>query len=113
MTVTLKPGIHFSPPVNREVTSADVAYAIERGTNRHVANPYVHAYFDSVIGIATDTGGPVTGISTPNPHEIVFHLDAPTGQSVAEALQLPADSARPRAICQALRQAGRIDLRAP
>ena len=96
VTVNLKRGIHFSPPVNREVTSADVAYAIERGTNPHVANPYIHAYFDSVIGISTDTGGPIKGITTPNPHQIVFHLDAPRGQTIAEALQLPLTAPVPR-----------------
>ena len=45
VTVHLKEGIHFSPPVNREVTSEDVAYAIERGANPNVANPYFQAYF--------------------------------------------------------------------
>ena len=37
---TIKPHIYFSPPVNREVNSGDVAYAIERGANPNVANPY-------------------------------------------------------------------------
>ena len=40
VTVHIRQGVHFSPPVNREVTSADVAYAIERGANPNVANPY-------------------------------------------------------------------------
>jgi len=39
ITVHIRKGVHFSPPVNREVTSADVAYAIERGANGNVANP--------------------------------------------------------------------------
>ena len=46
VTVHLKEGIHFSPPVNREVTSEDVAYAIERGANPNVANPYFQTYFE-------------------------------------------------------------------
>ena len=45
VTVHIQPGVQFSPPVNREVTSADVAYAIERGANPNVANPYFPAYF--------------------------------------------------------------------
>ena len=45
ITVHIKEGVHFSPPVNREVTSADVAYAIERGANPNVANPYFQSYF--------------------------------------------------------------------
>ena len=40
VTVKIRHGIHFSPPVNREVTSADVAYAIDRAANPSVANPY-------------------------------------------------------------------------
>jgi peptide/nickel transport system substrate-binding protein len=40
VTVHIHKGVRFSPPVNREVTSADVAYAIERGANPNVANPY-------------------------------------------------------------------------
>ena len=48
VTVHLKSGIHFSPPVNREVTSEDVAYAIERGTNENVANPYIPTYFKMI-----------------------------------------------------------------
>src|SRR3954451_23972113 len=31
VTVRLRAGVHFSPPVRREVTGADVKYAIERG----------------------------------------------------------------------------------
>ena len=50
ITVHIRKGVHFSPPVNREVTSADVAYAIERGANRNVANPYFEAYFSSLVG---------------------------------------------------------------
>ena len=37
VTVHIRHGVHYSPPVKREVTSADVAYAIERGANADVA----------------------------------------------------------------------------
>ncbi len=50
ITVHIRKGVRFSPPVNREVTSADVAYAIERGANANVANPYWEAYFGSLVG---------------------------------------------------------------
>ena len=50
ITVHIRHGVHFSPPVNREVTSADVAYAIERGANPNVANPYFQSYFGSLEG---------------------------------------------------------------
>src|SRR5205823_5979607 len=37
VTIHIKKGIKFSPPVSREVTSADVKYALERGYNPNVA----------------------------------------------------------------------------
>lgn len=96
VTVHLKEGIHFSPPVNREVTSEDVAYAIERGANPDVANPYIGSYFKSIEGEPTATGGPIKGIATPNKHEIAFHLTEPKGQLVADALLLPLTAAVPK-----------------
>jgi peptide/nickel transport system substrate-binding protein len=89
VTVKLKEGVKFSPPVNREVTAEDVAYAIQRGANPNVANPYLQAYFGSVEGVPKATGGPIPGITTPNKHTIVFKLTEPKGQLVADALQLP------------------------
>ncbi len=97
VTVHIKQGIKFSPPVNREVTSEDVAYAIERGANPNVANPYIESYFKSIEGEPADTtGGPIKGIETPNKHEIVFHLTEPKGQLVADALVLPLTAAVPK-----------------
>jgi peptide/nickel transport system substrate-binding protein len=95
VTVDIRHGVHFSPPVNREVTSADVAYAIERGANENVANPYFHLYFSSLIGASKATGGPFPGIATPNKYTIVFHLDEAKGQIVADALVLPLSAAVP------------------
>jgi peptide/nickel transport system substrate-binding protein len=96
VTVHLKEGIHFSPPVNREVTSEDVAYAIERGANPDVANPYIQSYFKAIEGMPKATGGPLKGIETPSKHEIVFHLTEPKGQLVADALVLPLTAAVPK-----------------
>ena len=61
ITVHIRHGVHFSPPVNREVTSADVAYAIERGANPNVANPYFHTYFSSLAGVGKGRRRPVPG----------------------------------------------------
>jgi len=93
ITVHIRKGVHFSPPVNREVTSADVAYAIERGTNGNVGNPYFPSYFSSLVGakqeIAEEKGGPFPGITTPNRETIVFHLTEPKAPIVLAALVLP------------------------
>jgi peptide/nickel transport system substrate-binding protein len=100
LTVHLKEGIHFSPPVNREVVAEDVAYAIERGANPNVANPYIGVYFKSIEGMPTAKGGPIKGIETPNKHEIVFHLTEPKGQLVADALLLPLTAAVPKSYAE-------------
>jgi peptide/nickel transport system substrate-binding protein len=96
VTVHIKHGIHFSPPVNREVTSEDVAYAMERGLNPNVANPYVHSYFESIEGLPKAEGGPIKGIITPNKYTIEFKLTEPKGQLVADALVLPSTAPVPK-----------------
>ncbi len=100
ITVHLREGVKFSPPVNREVTSEDVAYAFQRATNPNVANPYIGAYFKSVEGEpeAEKEGGkkPIKGITTPNKHTIVFKLTEPKAQFVAAALVMPISAAVPK-----------------
>jgi peptide/nickel transport system substrate-binding protein len=95
VTVHIKEGIHYSPPVNREVTSEDVAYAIQRGKNPNVANPYVESYLKAIEGMPTATGGPIKGIETPNKHTIVFHLSEPKPVFLA-ALVLPITAPVPK-----------------
>lgn len=89
VTVHIRHGVHFSPPVDREVTSTDVAYAIERGANPNVENPYFHTYFYALQGSKQADGGPIPGIETPNRYTIVFHLTEPRGPFVRDALTLP------------------------
>ncbi len=89
ITIHIRHGVHFSPPVNREVTSADVAYALDRGANPNVANPYFPIYFASVEGASSAKGGPIPGIRTPNKYTLVIHLTEPKAQIVANALVLP------------------------
>jgi peptide/nickel transport system substrate-binding protein len=95
VTVHIRKGVHFSPPVNREVTSADVAYAMARGTNPNVANPYFEGYFKSVEGASKAAGAPIPGIKTPDKFTIEFHLTEPQGQIVANALVLPVSAPVP------------------
>ncbi|HUA44159.1 MAG TPA: ABC transporter substrate-binding protein [Solirubrobacteraceae bacterium] len=96
VTVHIKHGVYFSPPVNREVTSSDVAYAIERGANPNVLNPYFSAYFFDIVGASKATGGPIPGIVTPNRYTIVFHLTGPYGTFFASALALPLTAPVPK-----------------
>ncbi len=95
VVVHIRHGVHFSPPVNREVTSADVAYALDRGANPSVANPYFLAYFSSVEGASKASGGPIPGIKTPDKYTIEFHLTEPKAAIVSEALVLPVSAPVP------------------
>jgi peptide/nickel transport system substrate-binding protein len=91
VTVHIRKGVRFSPPVNREVTSADVKYAIERGFDTSVASGYVSAYFGDLVGAPTKPAHKVPnirGIETPNPTTLVFRLRHPSGVFVG-ALGLP------------------------
>ena len=92
VTITIRSGVHFSPPVNREVTARDVAYGIARGFLPNVDSPSAHLYFGDVEGVAAVEAGRRTipsGLMTPNNHTLEIRLRAPTGGLVAEALTLP------------------------
>ena len=54
VTVRIRPGVRFSPPVSREVTSRDVKYAVERAFFKTVGNGYVSAYFGALKGARTE-----------------------------------------------------------
>jgi peptide/nickel transport system substrate-binding protein len=91
VTVKIRRGVKFSPPVDREVTSKDVKYAIERGFFNTVNNGYAGAYFGDVIGakVAAKPGTKIAGIETPDDQTVVFKLKRGTGGIVAGAFALP------------------------
>ncbi len=98
VTIRIRSGVRFAPPVNREVTSADVKYAIERGFSASVANPYAGAYFSEIVGAPTKlpaTPKPISGITTPDKHTVVFKLTRRSGVFVG-ALVMPLTSPVPK-----------------
>jgi peptide/nickel transport system substrate-binding protein len=95
VTVHIKPNYRFSPPVNRAVTSADVAYAFQRDYNPNIQNAYASGYFP-IVGAAKAAGKPIPGISTPNKTTIVFHLTKAFGATMATALTLPGTAPVPQ-----------------
>jgi peptide/nickel transport system substrate-binding protein len=104
VTVRIRRGVRFSPPVNRAVTSKDVKYAIERGFFDTVNNGYVGAYFGDVEGakVGAKPGTTIPGIATPDAHTIVFHLRPRThgkctGGVLAGALAMPVTAPVPEA----------------
>jgi peptide/nickel transport system substrate-binding protein len=97
ITVHLRDDVRFSPPVDRKVTSHDVAYAFARFFSANVAGPYVSNYADLVGAPAKPTVGvhPIPGITTPDPDTIVFRLRRPTSEAFIGALSLPASAPVP------------------
>jgi peptide/nickel transport system substrate-binding protein len=91
VTVRLRPGVRFSRPVAREVTSADVKYAIERAFTANVAGAYVGIYFGDLVGAPDGQGAyrEIPGIETPDERTLVFRLRRGTGAVLAGALALP------------------------
>jgi peptide/nickel transport system substrate-binding protein len=96
VTVKIRAGVKFSPPVNREVTSKDVKYAIERGFNPNVANGYAPSYFGSLVGADKAKGGPIAGLQAPDDRTLVFKLSKPFGATMAKALTLPLSAPVPK-----------------
>ncbi len=91
VTVKIKQGVRFAPPVNREVTAADVKYAMERGFSASVQNGYARNYFSIIEGTPaelTDGPKPISGIQTPDDNTLVFKLKEKSAVFVP-ALSLP------------------------
>jgi len=114
VTVRIRGGVRFSPPVDREVNARDVKYAIERGFFNTINNGYVGTYFGDVRGakVGVAPGSTVPGIGTPNAHTIVFHLRPRaagkcTGGVLAGALAMPVTAPVPEAY------AARFDRQSP
>jgi peptide/nickel transport system substrate-binding protein len=106
VTITIRKGVKFSPPVSREVTSKDVKYAIERGYNPNVAGEYL-AYFADVKGAAEASKNAksgvtpnISGIETPDDQTIRFQLTRPRAAIVAGALSLPASAPVPQSYAE-------------
>jgi peptide/nickel transport system substrate-binding protein len=91
VTVRIKEGVPFSAPVSRDVTSADVKYAIERAFTKNVVNGYAQAYFGDLQGAPEEPGEykEIPGIETPDDQTIVFNLTEATGAGLAGALAMP------------------------
>ena len=102
VTVKLRKGVMFSDPVNREVTSADVKYAIERAFTASVSNGYVRTYFSDLVGAPEVPGAyrEVPGIETPDKQTIVFKLTKGTGSALAGALAMPISVPVPKEFAQ-------------
>ncbi|HEY1507874.1 MAG TPA: ABC transporter substrate-binding protein [Solirubrobacteraceae bacterium] len=97
VTVHIKPDYKWSPPLNRAITSKDVAYAFQRDFNPNVQNGYASGYYP-IVGATKAAGKPISGISTPNDTTIVFHLTKDFGATFAAALTLPGSAPVPESL---------------
>jgi len=101
ITVKLRKGVKFSPPVNREVTSKDVKYAFERFFTENVGAQY-GTYFTDIVGAPSKPGSykPIAGIETPDDSTIVFKLKKASAVGVAAALVMPITAPVPKEYAQ-------------
>ena len=102
LTVRIRRGVRFGPPVNREVTARDVKYGIERGFNPSVANAYAGTYYGDVVGADRADGGPIAGIETPDDHTLVFRLTRQTASLLAQSTVLPLSAPVPPEVARTL-----------
>jgi peptide/nickel transport system substrate-binding protein len=69
ITVHIRKGVKYAPPVNREVKAADIKYAFERAFSKEVPSGYAGAYFSSIVGTPDKPNSgdikPISGIETP------------------------------------------------
>ena len=100
ITVKIKPGVKYAPPVNREVTTKDIKYAFERAFSKNVPSGYAGTYFSSIVGTPEKPNAgdiaPISGIQTPDDHTIVFRLKDQSAALVSQALVMPITVPVPR-----------------
>jgi peptide/nickel transport system substrate-binding protein len=105
LTIKIKSGIKYSAPLDdREVTSADVKYGIERCFLPAVANGYASTYYGEIEGVKAYQDGKakeVSGIETPDDQTLVIKLNKPQGVlATAQALGLPCTAPVPKDYAQ-------------
>jgi len=104
LTIHIKKGVKFSPPVSREVQSKDIKYAIERAFTKQVPSGYAGAYFSSIVGAPAkaNTGSykPISGLQTPDPYTLVIKLKEPKAALVQGALVMPITTPVPQEYAQ-------------
>ena len=90
VTVKIKKGVMFSKPVNREVTSKDVRYGIERAfTARSATATPASTWATSSACRRSRALQGDRGHQTPDDQTIVFKLTRGTGAALAGALAMP------------------------
>jgi peptide/nickel transport system substrate-binding protein len=106
-TFTLKDGVEFGPPLDREITSQDILYAFERIGTESLAAQYAF-YYTVIEGMAEFSSGDaktISGIETPDDKTIVFTLTQPTGDFL-NRVAMPATAPIPEEVASCFTNAG-------
>src|SRR3954462_15466412 len=99
ITIKIKKGVKFSPPVNREVKTADVKYAMERDFLPQVGNGYANSYWPDIVGVDEFKSGKakeISGITTPDNYTLDIKLTRPVANIVVGAMALPGTAPVPK-----------------
>jgi peptide/nickel transport system substrate-binding protein len=107
-TFKLKTGIKFGPPVSRDITSKDVAYAFQRINTAPLVAQYGFYFYGVVKGMdgkAKSPDEPISGIETPDDQTIIFSLEKPTGDFL-QRLVMPATAPIPQEVAKCFKKAG-------
>jgi peptide/nickel transport system substrate-binding protein len=107
-TFKLKPNVRFAPPLDRAVTSKDIAYAFQRINTQPLAaqyGVYYHGVIEGMDGKAKSAATKVSGIETPDDQTIIFRLTKATGDFNFR-LAMPATGAIPEEVAKCHTKAG-------
>jgi peptide/nickel transport system substrate-binding protein len=107
-TFKLKTGVKWAPPLNRDVTSKDVAYAFQRINTAPLVAQYATYYTGVVKGMdgkAKSAETTISGIETPDDTTIIFNLEKPTGDFLYR-LSMPAAAPIPEEVAKCFKKAG-------
>src|SRR6476661_10016110 len=99
ITIKIKKGVKFSPPVNREVKAADVKYAMERDFLPQVGNGYANSYWPDIVGVDQYKAGKakqISGITTPDDYTLNIKLNRAVAPIVIGAMALPGTAPVPK-----------------
>jgi peptide/nickel transport system substrate-binding protein len=107
-TFKLRQGVKWAPPLNREVTSKDVAYAFQRINAAPLVAQYGFYYTGVIKGLdgkAKSAETKISGIETPDDQTIVFNLEQPTGDFLYR-LTMTAAAPIPEEVAKCFTKAG-------
>jgi peptide/nickel transport system substrate-binding protein len=100
-TFKLKNGVRFGPPVNREITSKDIRYALERAARPK--NGAQYGFYYTVIqgwtAYASGKAKQIAGIKTPNAKTISITTTVPAGD-MPYRMALPAAGPIPQEVAK-------------